>query len=166
MPPILAVAFCADLIRTVLRDGPFADVERAVSLILGTMAHESAFTYTQQIGGGPAKGYLQIEGPTEQSVWADYLAYNPEVAAFVTSRCGHGGPDETALQYDLVYGIVLARILYFWRDPERLPPVEDIAEQAYRYKKFYNTIHGSATEGDYIEAYAALVSPHYPARPA
>lgn len=164
MEPLISVPFYAHLIRTVLRDGPFPDIERSVSILLGTVAQESCFTYTRQIGGGPARGLCQIEGATEQSVWNDYLAYNPEIAAFVTSRCGHGGPDETALQYDMVYGILLARILYFWRDPERLPAVEDIEAQSRDWKAWYNTSAGHGTPEQFVESYATYVSPHYPLR--
>jgi hypothetical protein len=162
MEPLFDVSFCAHLIRTTLEGGPFPDIERSVSIILGTMAQESCFTYTRQIGGGPARGLGQIEPATEQSLWMDFLAYNPEISAFVTSRCGRGGPDEVALEYDLVYGILLMRVLYFWRDPERLPEVEDIEEAAVRYKKFYNTPAGAASEEDYCTSYATYVSPHYP----
>jgi hypothetical protein len=162
METIISVPFYAELIRCVLHGGPFPDIERSVSLILGSAAQESAFMYTQQIGGGPAKGYLQIEGPTEVSLWVDYLAYNPEISAFVTSRCGHGGPDEVALEYDMIYGILLARTLYFWRDSERLPAVEDIEGQASVYKTYYNTTYGAATEEQFLDSYATYVSPYYP----
>lgn len=165
MNTIISVPFYADLIRTTLRDGPFPDLERSVSLILGTAAQESGLIYTQQIGGGPAKGYLQIEGATEQSLWMDFLAFQPDLAAYITSRCGHGGPDEHALEYDMVYGILMARTLYFWRDPERLPAVDDVEEAAKRYKQFYNTIYGAATEQQYIENYHRLIAPHYPPTP-
>lgn len=162
MEPLFDVSFCAHLIRTTLEGGPFPDIERSVSIILGTMAQESCFTYTRQLGGGPARGLGQIEPATEQSLWFDFLAYNPEISAFITSRCGHGGPDEVALEYDLVYGILLMRVLYFWRDPERLPTVEDIEGQSRVYKTYYNTIYGAATEEQFLDSYATYVSPHYP----
>jgi hypothetical protein len=162
MEPLFDVSFCAHLIRTTLEGGPFPDIERSVSIILGTMAQESCFTYTRQLGGGPARGLGQIEPATEQSLWLDFLAYNPEISAYVTSRCGRGGPDEVALEYDLVYGILLMRVLYLWRDPAPMPSIGDVPEAASRWKKYYNTFSGSGTEEQFIESYAIYVSPHYP----
>jgi hypothetical protein len=162
MTTLIDVPFYGDLILHVLHGGPFPDVMRAQRLLLGTVAQESAFTYTRQLGGGPARGLCQIEGATEASLWADYLAFHPDIAAYITSRCGRGGPDEAALEYDMIYGILLARTLYYWRDPEPMPHVDDVEEQAVRYKQYYNTISGAATEQQYCDAYARLVAPYYP----
>jgi hypothetical protein len=166
MQNIIDVHFYGDLILCVLHGSPFPDTQRAQRLLLGTAAQESGLVYTRQIGGGPAKGYLQIEGPTEESLWVDFLAYHADIAEYITSRCGHGGPDAYALEYDMVYGILLARTLYFWRDPERLPAVDDVEEAAKRYKQYYNTIYGAATEQQYMENYHRLIAPYYPIRPA
>jgi hypothetical protein len=162
MDTIISVPFYTELIRCVLHEGPFPDIERAVSLLLGTVAQESAFTYTRQMGGGPARGYPQFEPASEASVWNDFLAYQPTISAYVTSRCGRGGPDEVALEYDMVYGILLMRILYFWRDANRLPAVEDIEAQSVIWKQFYNTPLGHGTEEQFLDSYVQLVSPHYP----
>jgi hypothetical protein len=164
MDTLIDVHFYGDLILHVLHGGPFPDDRKAQRLLLGTVAQESAFTYTRQIGGGPARGLVQMEPATEQSVWQDYLAYHKDIEAFITSRCGHGGPDETALEYDMVYGILLARVLYLWRDPEPMPGVDDIEGQAVIYKLYYNTVYGAASEEDYVQSYHDLVAPHYPAR--
>jgi hypothetical protein len=162
--PILDVPLYGDLILCVLHGSPFPEPQRAQRLLLGTVAQESAFTYTQQIGGGPARGYFQVEPATETSIWQDFLAYHADLSAYVTSRCGRGGPDTSALEYDMVYGMLLARILYYWRDPAPLPAVEDVEEQAARWKQFYNTPHGAGTESQYVESYNRLVRPYYPAR--
>jgi hypothetical protein len=159
---LISVPFYGDLIVCVLHGSPFPDTQRAQRLLLGTCAQESHFIYTQQIGGGPALGLMQIEQATEASLWGDYLAYHGKIADYLTSRCGRGGPDATALEYDMVYGILLARVLYFWRDPDPLPDVDDVEEQAHRYKIYYNTVYGAATEQQYLENYSLYVAPHYP----
>jgi hypothetical protein len=162
--PLLDVAAYADLVQCMLRGSPFPHAERAVPLLLGTVAQESAFTYTRQIGGGPARGYLQMEPDTEYSLWFDFLVYNPTFAAYITSRCGRGGPDEIALEYDMGYGILLARTLYFWRDTDALPLADDLEQQAALWKRCYNTVAGAGTEAQYIESYHQLVAPHYQPR--
>jgi hypothetical protein len=40
-----------------------------------------------------------------------------------------------------------------------------VEEQAVRYKQYYNTPAGAATEAQYIDSYNQLVAPYYPARP-
>jgi hypothetical protein len=159
---LIDVPFYGDLILHVLHGGPFPDMVRAQRLLLGTVAQESQFTYTRQVGGGPARGLCQIESATEVSLWADYLAYQPALAAYITARCGRGGPDEQALEYDMIYGILLARTIYYWRDPEPLPAVDDVEEAASRWKLWYNTPAGAGTEQQYIENYQRFVAPYYP----
>lgn len=162
METIISVPFYGDLILCVLRESPFPDTQRAQRLLLGTVAQESQFIYTRQMGGGPARGFPQIEEATEHSLWVDYLAYHAEIADYITSRCGRGGPDEAALEHDMVYGILLARTLYLWRDPEPMPAADDLEEQWLRYKQYYNTYAGAATQEQYFENYHTYVSPHYP----
>lgn len=165
MDTIISVPFYGDLILCVLRESPFPEPQKAQHLLLGTVAQESAFTYTRQLGGGPARGLPQIEPATEASLWGDFLAYQNELAAYINSRCGRTGPNETALEYDMVYGILLMRTLYFWRDPALLPAVDDVEEAAKRWKQFYNTPLGAGTESEYVQHYTLYVSPHYPPPP-
>jgi hypothetical protein len=162
--PLIDVPFYGALILCVLQDSPFSYPHRAQHLLLGTVAQESAFTYTRQIGGGPARGYGQIEPATEHSLWGDFLAYQDDLAAYITSRCGRGGPDEYALEHDMVYGILLMRTLYFWRDPDELPAWDDVEEAARRWKRYYNTPAGAGTEAQYIASYDRLVRPSLPPR--
>ena len=95
---MLDVAFYARLIRVTLTDGPFPDIDKAVPLLLGTAAQESAFRHTTQIGGGPAKGYMQCKVNTESDIWTNYVADNPELADFFEVRCGMTGPNTSALE--------------------------------------------------------------------
>jgi len=159
---MIAVPFYAQLIRATLRGSPFPDLERSVSILLGTCAQESGFQYTQQIGGGPALGLLQVEGVTETSIWADYLAYHADIADWFLTRCGRDAPNDAARQFDMIYGILLARVLYYWRDPDPLPAVTDIDTQAKRWKQFYNSPQGAGSESDYVASYERLVAPYYP----
>jgi hypothetical protein len=162
---LIDVPFYGNLIVCVLHGGPFPHVQQAQRLLLGTVAQESHFTYTRQIGGGPARGLCQIEGATEDSLWVDYLAYHADIADYITRCCGRDGPDETALEYDMIYGILLARCLYYWRDHDPLPDVDDVEEQARRWKTYYNTPAGAGTEEQFIQSYNLYVAPFYPMSP-
>ena len=58
----------------------------AVQLILGTFAHESKLLhYLRQHPTGPARGGLQMEGATYNSLWANYLKPRKELADAVRS---------------------------------------------------------------------------------
>jgi hypothetical protein len=159
---MLFVPYYGDLIMTVLADGPFPHNDRAVYQLLGTCAQESAFEYAVQLGGGPARGYMQCEPATETDIWHHYLAYQPELVNFLAARCGVTGPDVEALEHNLVYQIILARIHYFRCDPEPMPAAHDLADQAHRWKLYYNTPAGHGTEAQYMDSYQQLVEPYYP----
>lgn len=163
---MLDVAFYARLIRVTLAGGPFPSLERAIPLLLGTVAQESQFTYTEQLGGGPALGFGQCEPATEADIWVNYLAYQPELATFIFARCGCTCPDTGALQHNMVYGILLMRTHYLRCDPEGMPAASDLAAQAQRWKQYYNTPLGHGTEAQYMERYQTLVAPYYPTRHA
>ena len=60
----------------------------------------------------------------------------------------------------MIYGILLMRILYFWRDPKRLPAVEDVEGQAMAWKTWYNTNLGHGTPEQFIESYEMFVTPY------
>lgn len=159
---MLFVPFYGDLILLALKDGPFPHNDRALSLLLGTCAQESGFEYTTQLGGGPAKGYMQCEPATEADVWQHYLAPRPPLVSFFMQRCGVTGPNVEALEHNMVYQILLARTHYFRCDPEPLPLPGDVEAGAARWKAFYNTPAGHGTESQYIASYEQLVAPYYP----
>jgi hypothetical protein len=166
MDTLIDVPFYGNLILCVLQDSPFPHPERAQRLLLGTVAQESNFRHTRQLGGGPARGLMQMEPFTERSVWHDYLATRPHLVAYITSRCGQRGPNAYALEYNMAYGILLMRTLYFWRDKATMPEVDDIEEAARRYKRYYNTPGGKGTEREYIANYQQYIQPYYHTPPS
>lgn len=160
---MLDVPAFANLCWCVLADAPFPDRAPAVDLLLGTCAQESAFTYTVQLGGGPARGYFQCEPATETDIWIHYLAYQPDLATLIMTRTGVTAPNPTALEHNMVYQILLARMQYYRCDPDPLPPVGALEQQAARWKLYYNTPLGHGTEQEYIASYQQLVAPDTPA---
>ena len=104
METIISVPFYADLIRCVLHEGPFPEVARAQSLLLGSVAQESAFTYTTQLGGGPALGLGQVEPATELVFGPISSRTIPNIKTFVTSlRPRWAGYRGFTVRYDLRY---------------------------------------------------------------
>lgn len=156
---MLDVPYVAGLIRYVLTGTPFPQIDLAVPLLLGTAATESGLVHTRQLGGGPARGYFQVEPTTERDVWANYLRYKPELRAVFAARCGVEEANVSALQHNIAYGILLTRVIYL-RAPAVLPEAENIVGQSRYWKKYYNTALGKGTPAKYQADWERLVAPH------
>jgi hypothetical protein len=129
----------------------------AVNLILGTVAKESDFgTYLRQLGGGPARGGIQMEPATERDIWDRYLVYRPHLQKAVHRASGVSGPDESALELNLAYQIAMCRIHYL-RVPEYFPDPNDVWGLARYWKRFYNTRRGAGTENEFVHAYRKYI---------
>ena len=126
--------------------------EAAVDLLLKTAAHESKFgTYLKQIGGGPALGIFQVEPDTEKDIWLNYLRFNLDLTEKIKKLTGIDGPNLSALEGDLRYQVIMARLVYR-RVRFTLPDPGDVLEQAKYWKKHYNTMLGAGTVEDFIKA--------------
>ena len=152
---MLNVPYVAQLIEVVLRGMPFPQVGRAVPLLLGIAAQESGLQY---IGSGPARGYWQMESATEWSHWQT-LRHQVSLAQALIARCGVEEASAQALQHNIPYQILMARLHFYFRDPLPLPERQDIQEQARRWKKYYNTEAGKGTVEDYLLTWDRLIRP-------
>lgn len=159
---MLDVCYLARLIQTVLDGTPFPHVERAVPLLVGTAAHESHLQWAQQLGGGPALGFWQMEPATARDHWK-WLDKRQDrsFAVAMVERTGVAQHVDAALQYNLPYQILMARVHYYRRTKEALPPPEDLYGQAERWKVCYNTMAGKGTITAYLESWQRFVAPHW-----
>lgn len=114
----------------------------ALNLVTGTALAESGASYLVQLGGGPALGLWQMEPATEQDIWANYLAYQRDLAAKVKGLLT-GGATTAQLVGNLPYAAVMCRLKYL-RAPQVLPGAKDAAGQAAYHKLIYNTAGGAA----------------------
>lgn len=153
---MLKPQYLADLIRVTLAGTPFAYPERALPLLLGTAAQESKLTYLRQLGNGPARGLFQMEPATERDHWR-WLDTQPHLCLAITERSGVQEASAMHLECNLPYQILMARVHYYRRDPAALPEAHDLAEQARRWKRYYNTPLGRGTEQQYIESYRRVI---------
>ena len=123
----------------------------AVALLMGTCAQESRLgEYIRQLGGGPARGIMQMEPATEKDIWENYLAFNPIYQSYIEEETGVHGPDPHALESNLAYSIAMARTHYL-RCPGPIP--HTIEGQAAYWKLHYNTPLGKGTEEEYMMNY-------------
>ncbi len=124
---------------------------------MATCANESNLgEFRTQAPQGPARGVFQMEGPTFNDIWTNYLAYHSNLAA--QGKALNNGAQGTS--DDLVnndpYAIWMARILYL-RTPAALPPSTDIEAIWAVYKRWYNTPQGAATHDVFLAKYNRFV---------
>lgn len=155
---MLSVPYVAQLIEVVLRGMPFPQVGRAVPLLLGIAVQESGLQHTRQLGSGPARGYWQMEPATERAHW-QMLRQQVSLEQELITRCGVEEASAQALQHNIPYQILMARLHFYLRDPLPLPERQDIQEQARRWKKYYNTEAGKGTVQGYLLTWERLIRP-------
>lgn len=120
-------------------------------LLLGTAVQESLnFTYREQVGGGPAVSYYQMEPATHNDIWDNFLSYRETLAEKVTSLLTSSNADKIEeLKNNDKYATAMARIHYL-RVAESIPKAGDIKAQANYWKKHYNTPLGKGLPSEYI----------------
>ena len=158
---MLAIPYFATLMQVVLRNTPFPHIDRAIPLLLGVAAQESHLTYFRQVGGGPARGLFQCEPATERDHWR-WLHAHPGYAHVFEERAGIEESSILALEHNIPYQILLARLHFFLRDPQPLPSATDLQKQAGRWKAVYNTAMGAGTVEGYLSTWQRIIQPHYP----
>jgi len=130
----------------------------AEELLLGTAVQESLnFMHRNQVGGGPAKGYFQMEPSTHDDIWGNYLKYRKNVASIVISFLSNPNADKIReLETNDKYAAAMARVHYM-RVSAPLPKAGDIAAQARYWKQHYNTPLGKGVPHEYIEKWNKYV---------
>ena len=114
----------------------------AINLVTGTAVAESDAVYIEQVGGGPARGLWEMEQATHDDIWANFLAYQPDLAAVVSGLLTHQDRFEQ-LVTNTAYACAMCRIDYL-RAPEPLPAADDAAGLSAYHKQHYNSSLGKA----------------------
>lgn len=161
---MLSVPYFQRLIAVVLDGAPFLHVDRAIPLLLGVAAQESHLTYTRQLGGGPARGFFQLEPATERDHWR-WLHSHRAMETMFEERAGVDDASVFALEHNLPYQILMARLHFHLRDPQPLPAADDLQGQAARWKQWYNTPAGAGTVEAYLATWQRLIQPYWPGPP-
>lgn len=141
------------VIGPALRDAEMHS-DDACRLVLETGLVESGYReIAQQPNGGPALGFWQMEGPTHDDIWKNYLQYRPELAkriiwASSLDMPANSAPSSVLLVYHLRYAAIMCRVHYM-RVPDALPT--DLEGRAAYWKAFFNTAGGKGTVEKYIQ---------------
>lgn len=150
------VTFRSNVVRIVLqRIALWSQV--AENLLVGTALQESLLTYTQQVGGGPALGYFQMEPVTHDDCWNNYLKYRATLSSKIRSLIqgddGTGIPDAKIMIDNPYYAAAMARVKYL-RMPNPLPTdPNDIMGLANYWKQWYNTPLGAGKLQEFYDKY-------------
>lgn len=136
----------------------------AVSLVLRTCVYESDLYHLKQVGGGPARGFPQIELSTARDTLGRYLGLErkAELRGKVHALLGFDPVNLTEdeymldlqLQGNMILGIVCCRLKY-GVIPEPLPSKDDRAAQGRYYRKYYNTDKGKGSAEGFARLTAA-----------
>ena len=116
-------------------------------LVLGTAIQESGLQYLQQLGNGPARGLWQMERPTHDDIWTNFLHGRTKLGLNILGP--YTKPDHARLAWDLAYACAMCRVHYL-RCPQALPLAGDIEAQAAYWKHAYNTPLGAGMATQYV----------------
>jgi hypothetical protein len=129
----------------------------ASELLLGTALVESRLLHRRQLGGGPARGYFQMEPATHDDIWRNFLRYRSQLAGAVASLLSSSAADRhNELETNDRYACALARVHYA-RAPAPLPRAGDVAGMARYWKRHYNTLLGAGTESKYVQTWNSVI---------
>ena len=135
-------------------------------ILVMTAQHESGgFKHKRQIGGGPGNGYCQVEMPTHNDNYINYLKgrkslekitqyyFNMDAKTFMENK-EYEKVRDTLINNDS-YNCLMAAIWYLRRinsptNPRPLPAVDDIVGMANYWKKWYNTPKGGGTPEKFL----------------
>jgi hypothetical protein len=130
----------------------------AEDLLMGTCAQETRLgSDRMQIGGGPGRGIFSMELDTETDIWRNYLAFRTDLQRRIQEIAGVTGPGQLgcALEYNLAYQVLMARIQYL-RFPDELPT--DLEAMAALWKRRFNTASGKGTTEEFIQHFRELAA--------
>jgi len=142
--------------------GPYVSSD-AISLVIRTCVYESDLYHLKQVGGGPARGFPQIELNTARDTLGRYLGRQDkdDLRNKVHSLIGFDPVALTEdnymldlqLQGNMILGIICCRLMY-GMIPEPLPSKHDRAAQGRYYAKLYNTAKGKGSAEEFAKVTA------------
>lgn len=128
--------------------------KNAAAILLLTAAHESRFTYVDQLDAanrdGPAYGLWQMEAATlaDHHKW---LATKPALHRRIVDLMAGWPTVPQQLRGNLYYACAMARV-HYRRAPEALPDPSDLPAIAALWKLRYNTVAGRGTVAQFEES--------------
>lgn len=129
-----------------------------VNIVTGIGLVESGYVWLEQLHGGPAKGFWQMEPDTHDDIWKNSLpAPCRSRAASGLNRLLYGQSHSAALMIALpLYGAAMCAVKILLA-PEPIPDADDAAGQARYHKRWYNSPLGAASVVANIPGFQAAI---------
>jgi hypothetical protein len=145
------------IIKPVLEHmGSKYNTKAARQLLLATAAQESHCGFYAKQVKGPALGLYQMEKPTLNDLYENYLYFHPSQERIVENFNIINISDKIELVGNNYYSTAIARMQY-WRDSEPMPDFNDFDGMWTMYKRVWNTHLGKATLHEFQENWIGFV---------
>jgi hypothetical protein len=128
------------------------------ALLMGTAAVETELMHARrwQLGGGPARGYFQMEPETAVNLLDWLKRERPQYwRALLEQNAAFTGDVDEALARDAIWAAMMTRLRYRWI-PAPLPASDDVQGMAEYWKKYYNTPLGKGTVAKFVAKFALV----------
>ncbi len=135
----------------------------AISLVVRTCVYESDLYHLRQVGGGPARGFPQIELSTAKDILGRYLGLERKAelrdrvhATLRFDPVALADDDyqlDLQLQGNMILGVVCCRLKY-GMIPKPLPSKDDREAQGRYYKQYFNTTGGKGSAEEFAKVTA------------
>ena len=138
-----------DVLKRMEEDMNIPYSEDAAKLIFETGMTESGYRHLEQMGGGPAVSFFQMEEATINSMFDNWITYRKPAVACLYRL----GLVERHMVFCVMSNIALAVAfcrIYYWRKPGSIP--SDIEGRAKYWKKHYNTAGGKGSFEHYMDS--------------
>ena len=129
----------------------------AIALVLGTAVQESGLGALKQLGGGPARGFWQIEPFTHNDVVERLSILKPHLHERLSEIVGIWPSRIEQLSTNLCYGAAICRLKYYLI-PEALPEAGDVDGLAAYWKTHFNTRLGKGRPEQWAKSFRQYVA--------
>ena len=142
------------IIRKVLErlsDSGIKYSDNAEDLIFETGNAETGYKHLEQMGGGPAVSFFQIEKNTIKDIFDNYVVYRKPLIACLYKLGFIEEYPNFSVMTNIAVAIAFCRI-YYRRQPGSIPKKK--GNRAIYWKKYYNTEGGRGSVEHYLESNA------------
>lgn len=133
----------------------------AEHLMLGTALKETNLDYVRQFGGGPGRGYYQIEPNTFADIWSRYLpSRQPKLKRRIDKLLAQSPDPVKQLETNLAFSTAIARVR-FYMVPEPLPRMTGRQDDRRAYclalGRYWDKYYNCNPDHGFPEEFAALL---------
>jgi hypothetical protein len=115
------------------------NTEEARELIFETGNAETSYRHLEQMGGGPALSFWQIESNTIKDIWENYISYRKPYIQMAYELGLREGEMDFCVMTNIALAVFFCRV-YYRRQPGAIPLTTEL--RARYWKSKFNTEGG------------------------